>query len=89
MEIVSGDQNGTITVWNLIGKVDKVEYSPTPDSEPIRSLSVSSDASLLVVGAHRGKVFFLSFSFIMMWLFIAAPQLFNDATTQASSLPAV
>lgn len=53
--LISGDQNGCVIVWNLEQNCRMESFQPAPEV-PIRSISIASDASLIAVGLHRGKV---------------------------------
>lgn len=55
-ELITGDQNGFIKIWDLDADACREEYLPVPDL-PVRSVSISYDASLVAVGSHKGKVF--------------------------------
>jgi G protein beta subunit-like protein len=55
-EIISGDQNGYVKIWDLEKDLCREEYLPSADL-PVRSISIACDASLLAVGSHKGKVF--------------------------------
>lgn len=51
-ELVSCDQAGTVTVWDL--GMDKRSHQLIPEEEvPMRSVSVASDGSLLVAGNNK------------------------------------
>jgi target of rapamycin complex subunit LST8 len=55
-DLISGDQDGNVKVWDLQADKLREEFNPAPDF-PIRSLSMSLDASMLAVGSHRGRLF--------------------------------
>ncbi|KAJ6233850.1 target of rapamycin complex subunit lst8 [Anaeramoeba flamelloides] len=55
-ELISGDQNGNIIMWD-IGKEQKVETLVPDGKVPIRSLSLSKDGSTLVAVNNSGKCF--------------------------------
>ncbi|KAJ6250848.1 target of rapamycin complex subunit lst8 [Anaeramoeba flamelloides] len=55
-ELISGDQNGNIVLWD-IGKEQKVETLVPDGKVPIRSLSLSKDGSTLVAVNNSGKCF--------------------------------
>lgn len=55
-ELISGDQNGFVKVWDLEADRCREEFVPAMDV-PVRSISIASDASMLAVGLHKGKVF--------------------------------
>jgi len=55
-ELISGDQNGNVRVWDLQANACMQEIVPDGDV-PIRSVAVASDSSLVVAGNNTGKVF--------------------------------
>ena len=55
-ELITGDQNGNVKIWDLSADRCREEYVPAQDV-PVRSISISFDASLVAVGSHKGKVF--------------------------------
>jgi len=55
-EIISGDEDGNIRVWDLTA--NQCSYEMIPDAKtPIRSLTVASDASLVLAANNRGTCF--------------------------------
>lgn len=56
-EIISGDEDGVIRVWDLT--MNSQSYSPlVPDGKTaIRSITVASDASLVIAANNRGTCF--------------------------------
>lgn len=56
LELVSGDQSGSIRVWDLQSNQCTTELIPQPDVA-IRSVSISPDNTTLCAGNHQGKVF--------------------------------
>lgn len=55
-EVITGDQQGRVRVWDLA--TSKISCELIPDKRvPVRCLAVASDASLLVAGNNRGTVF--------------------------------
>jgi G protein beta subunit-like protein len=55
-EIISGDQNGSMKIWDLVGNTCTHELIPEEDV-PIRSLAISSDCTTLVAGNNKGNVY--------------------------------
>jgi len=55
-EVISGDEEGNIRVWDLTANQCSVEAVPEGKT-PIRSVTVASDASLLVAANNRGVCF--------------------------------
>eukprot|EP00823_Brevimastigomonas_motovehiculus_P000237 TRINITY_DN10342_c0_g1_i1.p1 TRINITY_DN10342_c0_g1~~TRINITY_DN10342_c0_g1_i1.p1 ORF type:complete len:302 (+),score=51.50 TRINITY_DN10342_c0_g1_i1:73-978(+) len=56
IEIISGDEDGTIRVWDLVS--NKISYELMPDAKtPIRSITIASDASLVLAGNNKGIVY--------------------------------
>lgn len=51
--ILTGDQNGFVKVWDLESNSCSEQHHPIADV-PVRS--ISSTASMVVVGSHRGKI---------------------------------
>lgn len=56
VELIYGDQSGCMRVWDLSMDKCRCEITPAPEV-PIRSISVSCDASIVAVGSHRGRLF--------------------------------
>jgi len=55
-ELISADQNGNIRVWDLTANACSREL--VPDGEiGIKTLTISSDASLVVAGNNKGRCF--------------------------------
>jgi len=55
-EIISGDEDGTIRVWDLTA--NQCSYELVPDGKTaIRSITIASDASLVLAANNRGTVF--------------------------------
>lgn len=55
-EIISGDQDGNIRVWDLTANA--CSYELVPDGKvAVRSVSVASDASMVVAANNRGTCF--------------------------------
>jgi G protein beta subunit-like protein len=55
-ELITGDQNGCIKVWDLEADKLREEAIPLPDVA-IRSISMAIDASMIAAGSHKGQVF--------------------------------
>eukprot|EP00003_Mantamonas_plastica_P030794 TRINITY_DN775_c0_g2_i1.p1 TRINITY_DN775_c0_g2~~TRINITY_DN775_c0_g2_i1.p1 ORF type:complete len:282 (-),score=39.73 TRINITY_DN775_c0_g2_i1:107-952(-) len=55
-ELISGDQTGAVRVWDLAGNSCSTELMPDGDT-PIRSVSVASDASMLVAANNSGDCY--------------------------------
>eukprot|EP01038_Epipyxis_sp_PR26KG_P012793 gene12793-17151_t len=58
-ELISGDSNGYVKVWDLLADKCREEIIPVPDI-PVRSISMASDDSMLSVGTHKGRLFVYS-----------------------------
>lgn len=58
-ELITGDQNGYVKIWDLEADKLREEYVPAIDVA-VRSISIASDASLVAVGSHKGKAFIYS-----------------------------
>lgn len=61
-DLISGDENGCMRIWDLsvpTGPGEKCsskdEFTPLPDV-PIRSISIACDATILAVGSHKGHL---------------------------------
>ncbi len=58
MELISGDQSGNVRVWDLAKNAFRYQVDPVPGEEVgIRSISVASDAKMLVVANSNGTCF--------------------------------
>lgn len=66
LNLISGDENGCMRVWDLSyatnnsekgasSGISKDEFTPLPDV-PIRSISIACDATILAVGSHKGHL---------------------------------
>mmetsp|Transcript_21950 Transcript_21950/g.43600 ORF Transcript_21950/g.43600 Transcript_21950/m.43600 type:complete len:306 (+) Transcript_21950:3-920(+) len=55
-EIISGDEDGNIRVWDLTTNSCSYHLDVTDGKSPVRSLTVASDASLVVAANNRGTV---------------------------------
>lgn len=55
-ELVSGDQTGAVRCWDLTANRCAAEMVPEGDT-PISSLSIASDASLVVASNYNGRVY--------------------------------
>eukprot|EP01083_Nonionella_stella_P152834 490336_1 len=55
-EILSGDLNGNIRVWDLTANACRYELIPD-GSTPVRSISIAADASLVAASNNRGICF--------------------------------
>ena len=62
LDLISGDENGCMRIWDLSSAAgsgekssSKDEFTPLPDV-PIRSVSIACDASILAVGSHKGHL---------------------------------
>ena len=55
-ELVSGDQSGSIFIWDLAGNACTHEFIPE-EEVPIRSVSMAVDGSLLVAGNNKGNLY--------------------------------
>jgi len=61
VELISGDQNGNIRVWDLTANA--ASYELVPDGKTaIRSITVASDASMVLAANNRGTVFAWKFA---------------------------
>eukprot|EP01035_Chromulina_nebulosa_P019239 gene19239-25090_t len=78
--LISGDQSGCVKVWDLETDNLVEEVTPIQDT-PVRSISISSDGTLVVVGSHKGKVFVYSLKEIRSGL-----QLINEFQAHDSYL---
>jgi len=56
VELISGDQNGSIKIWDLQANLCAHELVPD-EGVAIRSLSVAADGSMLVAGNNKGDVY--------------------------------
>ncbi|KAK0548734.1 TOR complex subunit lst8 [Tilletia horrida] len=55
-ELISCDEGGRMKIWDLTSS--SVSYHTLPEPEvPLRSVTVASDASILVAGSNSGKVY--------------------------------
>jgi target of rapamycin complex subunit LST8 len=55
-EVIFGDQNGKVKVWDLTS--DRITQEITPEADVgIRSVAISSDASLVTAGNSTGNVY--------------------------------
>ncbi len=55
-ELISGDQNGNIRVWDLTANACSKEL--VPDGEVgVKSISIAGDASMVVAANNRGRCF--------------------------------
>lgn len=55
-DLISGDNSGTVKIWDLEASTCRDDFTPSPEVA-IRSLSVSYDASVIALGNSQGKVF--------------------------------
>ena len=55
-EIITGDQTGSVKVWDLNMKMCREEFAPAIEC-PIQSLSISQTGNVLTVGTNKGRVF--------------------------------
>lgn len=55
-ELISGDQNGSIKIWDLTANACTHELVPE-EGVPIRSVSVAADGSLLVASNSKGNCY--------------------------------
>jgi G protein beta subunit-like protein len=56
VELITGDQSGTIRVWDLTMNACRCEHTPMPDC-PIRSVSIACNASIMCAGSHKGRMY--------------------------------
>ena len=55
-EIISGDQDGNIRVWDLTA--NKCSYRKIPDGKTaLRSIDIASDATIVVAANNRGTCY--------------------------------
>jgi G protein beta subunit-like protein len=55
-ELISGDQLGRVKVWDLTAN-KSIDIDTKGNSDPIQSISVATDASLIVGATNKGMVF--------------------------------
>jgi G protein beta subunit-like protein len=56
-ELISGDQSGSIRIWDLAASKCSLELSPEGDA-PISSVAITNDATLLAGSNYNGNVYF-------------------------------
>eukprot|EP01041_Mallomonas_annulata_P002394 gene2394-4645_t len=56
VELISGDQSGCLRIWDLTASACRSEIVPAAET-PLRSISISSDASIVAAGSHKGRMF--------------------------------
>jgi G protein beta subunit-like protein len=56
-EIICGDQNGFVSVYDLAENKFRTQWKPEGKSIPIRSVAVASDASMIVAATNRGHCY--------------------------------
>mmetsp|Transcript_5355 Transcript_5355/g.7886 ORF Transcript_5355/g.7886 Transcript_5355/m.7886 type:complete len:343 (+) Transcript_5355:1-1029(+) len=65
-ELISGDQSGSVKIWDLEADKCREEFIPAVDI-PVRSLSISSNATTLAVATHKGRLFTYSMNDAKSW----------------------
>mmetsp|Transcript_5310 Transcript_5310/g.5464 ORF Transcript_5310/g.5464 Transcript_5310/m.5464 type:complete len:304 (-) Transcript_5310:200-1111(-) len=55
-ELISGDQNGCLRVWDLVANACRSVIIPMAET-PLRSISISTDGDIVAVGSHKGRMF--------------------------------
>mmetsp|Transcript_3055 Transcript_3055/g.3865 ORF Transcript_3055/g.3865 Transcript_3055/m.3865 type:complete len:315 (-) Transcript_3055:888-1832(-) len=56
-QLISGDQNGCVRVWDLVANKCLAEVAPQNEDIAIRSVSVSSDGKMIVAANNVGNCF--------------------------------
>ena len=56
-QVISGDQNGCVRVWDLVANKCFAEVAPQNEDVAIRSVSVSSDGRMIVAANNVGNCF--------------------------------
>ncbi len=55
-EVISGDQNGNVRIWDLTAHKCREEFCPEEET-PIRSVSIAHNESFMTAGSHRGMLY--------------------------------
>lgn len=53
-DLLAGDQAGPVRVWDL--EANACRHKHALGEQPVRSLSIACDASIVAVGSHKGRV---------------------------------